>query len=52
MKKHPHLDAAIVAALLLAYVPDLTEAVLPDQQPIAIMLPAPDSTHEDPAEAL
>ena len=52
MKKHPHLDAAIVAALLLACTPDLTETVLPDQQPIAIMFSTPDGTNENPAEGL
>lgn len=51
--KHPKLlDAAIVAALLLAHVPGLAEDVLVEATPAALMLPAagqPDAapdTHE------
>lgn len=53
--KHPHLlDKAIVAALLLAYVPGLAEAVLPEPTPSALILPVPDapSTEDNPAERL
>lgn len=41
MKPTKLLDAAIVAALLLAYVPDLTQdAALPANSPIALLAPA------------
>lgn len=45
--KHPHLlDKALVAALLLAYVPEPT--------PSALILPVPEapSTEDNPAERL
>lgn len=50
--KHPHLDKAIVAALLLAYVPGLAEDILPEATPAALILPAPEveSTEDTPAE--
>lgn len=54
--KHPKLlDAAIVAALLLAHVPGLAEDVLPEARPAALMLPAAEPaqpTDEDLAEGL
>lgn len=53
--KHPRLlEPAIVAALLLAYVPGLAEDVLPEATPAALILPAPDipSTEDNPAERL
>ena len=44
MKHTKLLDAAIVAALLLAYVPDLTpDAALPANSPIALLAPAQDA---------
>lgn len=54
MKKHPHLDAAIVAALLLAYVPNLADNILPEAIPAALMLPAAETpdTPDNPAERL
>lgn len=40
--KHPKLlDKAIVAALLLAYVPGLAEDMLPAPDPVALIAPAP-----------
>lgn len=52
--KHLKLDAAIVAALLLAYVPGLADDVLVETTPAALMLPAPeaDITSDNPAERL
>ena len=52
--KHPHLDKAIVAALLLAYVPGLAEDILPEVTPAALILPAPEipSTEDKPAHGL
>lgn len=53
--KHPRLlEPAIVAALLLAYMPGLAEDVLPEATPAALILPAPDipSTEDNPAERL
>lgn len=54
--KHPkHLDAAIVAAMLLAYVPGLAQDVLPEARPAALMLPAAEpseSTEDNSAEGL
>lgn len=52
--KHLHLDKAIVAALLLAYVPGLAEDVLPEATPAALILPAPESpsTEEKSAQGL
>ena len=55
MKHRQLLDKAIVAALLLAYVPGLAADFLPESTPAALMLPAPasaDSTDENPAERL
>ena len=39
MKNH-HLDAVIVAALLMTYVPSLAEQFLPESTPAALILPA------------
>lgn len=55
--KHSKLaDAAIVAALLLAYIPGLAEDVLPEAAPgMALIAPAPEEsavTQEDPAHGL
>ena len=51
--KHPKLlDAAIVAAMLLAYVPGLMEDVLPEATPAALMLPAAESIEDNSAERL
>ena len=52
--KHLHLDKAIVAALLLAYVPGLAEDVLPEATPAALILPAPESpsTEDKSAQGL
>ena len=52
--KHFHLDKAIVAALLLTYVPGLAEDVLPEVTPAALILPAPESpsTEEKSAQGL
>lgn len=52
--KHLHLDKAIVAALLLAYVPGLAEDILPEVTPAALILPAPEipSTEDKPAQGL
>lgn len=52
MKHSKLLDAAIVAAMLLAYVPGLAEDVLPEVTPAALMLPAPETTEENPADGL
>lgn len=55
MKHHKLLDKALVAALLLAYVPGLAADFLPESTPAALMLPAPESaqsTEENPAERL
>lgn len=52
MKRPPLLDKAIVAALLLAYVPGLLPEELPAQDPIALIAPAPESTEENPADRL
>lgn len=56
MKKHPHLlDKAIVAALLLAYVPGLIPDDLPAPDPIALIAPASvpqESAEENPAPGL
>lgn len=52
MKHSRLLDAALVAAMLLAYVPGLAGEVLPEAAPAACMLPAPESAEENPAERL
>ncbi len=45
--KHPKLlDKAIVAALLLAYVPGLAEDMLPAPNPIALIAPAPQPSND------
>lgn len=48
MKPPKLLDKAIVAALLLAYVPGLAEDTLPIPDPIALIAPAPEAA--DPAK--
>lgn len=53
--KHPKLlDTAIVAALLLAYVPGLADDFLPESTPVALIMPAEESpaTDDDPASRL
>lgn len=52
MKPHKHLDAVLVALMLLAYVPGLAEEVLPEANAVACLLPAPDAAEENPAERL
>lgn len=52
MKRPPLLDKAIVAALLLAYVPGLLPEELPAHDPIALIAPAQESTEENPADRL
>lgn len=55
MKHTKLLDAAIVSALLLAYVPGLQDMELPETSPIALIAAAPDPaghTQENPAERL
>lgn len=59
MKKHPHLlDKAVVAALLLAYVPGLADCLDPTpalhdfHPPIALIAPAPESAEDTPADGL
>ncbi len=54
--KHPKLDAVIVAALLLAYVPGLADEVVVESTPAALILPAPapdaELSPDNPAERL
>lgn len=54
MKPRKLLDKAIVAALLLAYVPGLAEDALPESAPIALMAPqiAESTEDENPASGL
>ena len=54
MKHSKLLDADIVAAMLLAYVPGLARDVLPEVAPAARMLPAGSAevTEENPADRL
>lgn len=55
MKHPPLLDKAIVAALLLVYVPGLIPEELPAPDPIALIAPASatqESTEENPADRL
>ncbi len=40
MKHRKLLDAALVAALLLANIPELAEDTLPDAPPLALIAPA------------
>ncbi|MDD6049743.1 MAG: hypothetical protein PUC00_00485 [Clostridiales bacterium] len=48
--KHSKLDAVIVSALLLAYVPGLAEEALLESTPAALILPAPAPEVEEAAE--
>lgn len=52
--KHSKLDAVIVSALLLAYVPGLAEVTLAESTPAALILPAADveEAAENPADRL
>lgn len=54
MKPSKLLDKAIVAALLLAYIPGLAEEALPGSAPAALIEPQPDDATEDenPASGL
>lgn len=49
MKHTKLLDAALVAALLLANIPELTEDALPDTPPLALIAPA-ETPEDKPAE--
>ncbi len=49
MKHTRLLDAALVAALLLASIPELTETVLPDAPELALIAPA-ETPEDKPAE--
>lgn len=54
--KPSKLDAVIVAALLLAYVPGLADEVMVESTPAALILPAPapevEPLPDNPAERL
>ena len=49
--KHSKLDAVIVSALLLAYVPGLAEEALAESTPAALILPAPAADAEEAANS-